>query len=386
MRSCAAPSTWGARIRSGVSRMALRLASRDRAKAQRASTPRRSLAVTVLGPNHVLGIGVAIGVALSSGGRNGTVAIAAPPPKAAKPVPALLSVELLGDDQHRSAALARVAAGLEVAELGGIPRAQVGGELVGRVQNMREALAWVATHAFGSATSPTRDLGAIIERDAPRPGGELYEVDHLALVSLLVTPLSADGNSVAREWPRDWRESLPADLAWSHGHTIALRTPLFAAPASRVPAAAERFATLSADTELLVVDVVDRCTDEPTRQCLRWQQVIARDKNRLHAGYVLGSDVARDDDWRPLREGGPRLQYVPVAHFGDAAVFLVLLDLGSGRPARRLVRLSAERDRYPELAIALLGDRFELRPLGRDGASAVTLPLTPNFATPVPSP
>ena len=196
-----------------------------------------------------------------------------------------LSVELIGPRGAQIEAARELASPPVTAALprGGRPPP---GELVGRVDALADALLWVDAHAFGGEV-----VGADNPR-APRPGGAQLLERGLVLTALVVTAEPGPGG--VPNWPAPGELALPEQLGWRPAQLSAERAPLFAAPAARIPPAAERYLVVEAGHDLWQLAQLERCQADT---CLRWAQVVTRAGDRFHAGWLPAFQLIPRADW-----------------------------------------------------------------------------------------
>ncbi len=226
--------------------------------------------------------------AAETGDATGEGEIEIPPPLWDQPGGYWLSVEMLGPrgaqlDAARSMVAPPV---IEALPRGGVPPP---GELVGRVDTIEQALAWVAANAFGPID---QSPGA-----TPVPGGRLLAEYGLIQTALVVTGPAIDG---ATPYPWPPAVELPVPDTWLNASLTVARVPVFATPAPRHPPAAERYRVATASDAIWLLGTRDSCTPE-TGNCLRWAQVMVRQGDRFFGGWIPASLVAPDSAWI----GGP---------------------------------------------------------------------------------
>ncbi|NVB41528.1 hypothetical protein G6O69_27060 [Pseudenhygromyxa sp. WMMC2535] len=231
-----------------------------------------------------------------------------------------LSVELIGP---RGAQLEAAKSLIEDPVEDGLPRGgrPPPGELVGRVESLDQALAWVHRHAFDSPPLGFEEPGR--DGPAPLPGGALLESHGLHLTALVVTAGAPSGGTRDYPWPGASATLLPEGLDWRPATLAVARTPLFAAPAPALPPASERYLEVSRDHDLWQVGVLDRC-DDTGRSCLRWAQVITREGSRFHAGWLPNWLLVPDAAW-VVDPDNPRAFALRAAHHElDRAGFVLI--------------------------------------------------------------
>jgi hypothetical protein len=176
--------------------------------------------------------------------------------------------------------------------------ASIPGRIVGRVESVRDAVAWVAKWAFDAAPlGPGDDPAAIRSVAAPIPGGSLWRFEVRPTAFVVTGATEALGTRPIR-WPDDPSEVLPIDLEWTPGSLVVDHAPLFAAPAWPTPPARERSGEVTREGALWVLGHVDRCAAGEPRSCLRWVQIVARRGDRFVAGYIPAHLVAERHAWR----------------------------------------------------------------------------------------
>lgn len=277
------------------------------------------------------------------------------PPPAPAPAPTAagywVGAQLLGPGPAQTAAAEAMSLGT------GADAPSAASQLVGQVATVQEALHFVARWAFAGAPLPPPGELALREDAAPVPGGDLLGRHGAVLYALTVLGRSADGGTRAIKWPQDSAELLPEGLAWRPGALLVDRAPLFAAPAPRVPPASERFALARRSGNLFVLGAVDRCTRSGgPRECLRWLQVVVRDGERFHAGYLPAFQVGLADGWRKGQGALPRAQLIPAATRGDAAVFVLVARARDNGLHRQTVQAPLHGDAFPAATLRVEGD------------------------------
>ena len=285
------------------------------------------------------------------------------------PVPGVwLSVELIGPRgaQLDAAEALRVDPVVDALPRGGSPPP---GELVGRVDTLEQALAWVATQA----TSPVEGDGISV------PGGALLAAHGVHLTALVLTAASSSGGTQPYPWPS--ADQLPTPPEWVPASLAVARAPVFAAPSPQLPPASERYRTVASTDALWRLAELERC--DTAGRCLRWAQILVREGDRWFGGWVPAAHVVADRDW----VGGPdERRFALVASQRDrASLGFVLLEQQRERraPPRGLSHPHAGRE-WPAATLELVGERM----LARVGdAPILSLDMTP-AASPVlrPSP
>lgn len=239
------------------------------------------------------------------------------------------------------------------------------GAVVGQVASIHDALRFVARWAFTAVAGSARDR-TLRQPAAPVPGGDLLATHGAVLVALTVQGRSAEGTARAIQWPKEQAELLPPDLPWIPAALVPDRAPLFAAPAARVPPTSERYSLARRAGGLFVLGALDRCderppavpgaADPPTRVCLRWYQVVARDGERFQAGYLPAFQVALADDWRRGQGALPRAQLIASGTRGEVAQFLLLARARDNSLHRLTLEAPLVGDAFPEATLGVDGD------------------------------
>jgi hypothetical protein len=234
-----------------------------------------------------------------------------PPPLWDQPGGFWLSVEMLGPrgaqlDAARSLARPPV---IEALPRGGAPPP---GELVGRVDTLEQALAWVAGNTFAPID---QQLDA-----TPIPGGRLLAEYEVVQTALVVTGQALNGTA-----PYPWPPAieLPVPDTWRSASLAVARVPVFAAPAPTHPPAAERYRVATITDAIWLLGTRDSCMPE-TGNCLHWAQVVVRQGDRFFGGWIPASLVVPDTAWI----GGPgerRFALLP-GHRTPSEVGFVLLE------------------------------------------------------------
>lgn len=236
---------------------------------------------------------------LSSVGLPVALVRAGPPPveretsqPPADPVPPVagfwLSLELIGPRgaQIDAAEAQRVSPIVDVLPRGGAPPP---GELVGRVDSIEQALAWIEQHAFDAEPVGFGESPAV----APIPGGALLRDHGLHLTAMVLTAASPSGGTAPYPWPP--ASALPTPAAWIPATLAVARAPLFAAPSPSLPPASERYRVVAKQDAVWQLGALDRCTNEGV--CLRWAQILVRQGDRWFGGWLPAAQVVRDDEW-----------------------------------------------------------------------------------------
>ncbi|MBL9102133.1 MAG: hypothetical protein JNL82_14305 [Myxococcales bacterium] len=232
---------------------------------------------------------------------------------------------------------------------------------LGARPSLAEAVQWLARWSFSGDPLPAlaaapADL-PLHQGPAPIPGGALYRDHGVVLHALTITGRSGDGGTRTIRWPQTASEIVPPDLPWVTGVLLADRAPLFAAPAAHVPPAGERHALVRRSGSLFILGYTDRCTAESgARVCLHWAQVIARDGDEFHAGYLPAFQVARVDGW--IRGAGqhPRVQLLVAGTAGASAQLLLVARTRDGKLHRRTLLAPMTGDAYPAARVRLDGE------------------------------
>lgn len=265
-----------------------------------------------------------------------------------------LGAQLLGPEPAVLAATEAMSFGTAVSD----PPAG-GGAVVGQVEQIHDALRFVARWAFPAGAGSVRERTLQL-LPAPVPGGDLYTVHGAILHALTVQGRSESGGKRTIQWPKDQAALLPDDLAWQPAALIPDRAPLFAAPAPRLPPAGERHALVRRAGGLFVLGALDRC-DAPgerpgERECLRWYQVVARDGDRFLPGYLPAFQVALEADWRRGQGALPRAQLIPSGTHGDLARFLLVARARDGSLHRLTLDAPLADGGFPEATLTVDGD------------------------------
>jgi hypothetical protein len=278
----------------------------------------------------------------------------APSPPASPAAGYWLGARLLGPPAARSAALEVIAlpTGID-----GAPDDSVAGQ----VETLPEAMAWVARWAFAGEPLPRPALepadSPLHEGPAPIPGGPLFTRHGVVLHALSVRGRSLDGSTRAIRWPQAAAEITPPEQRWLPAVLLTDRAPLFAAPAARLPPAAERFAEVRRSGHLWILGLVDRCSAPAgERVCLRWAQVIARDGDEFRAGYLPAYQLAPIDAWRRGAGAAPRAQLLASGTIGARAQFLLIARTRDGGLHRRTLEAPLVDDAYPAARLRVDGE------------------------------
>ena len=233
--------------------------------------------------------------------------------------------------------------------------------IAGQVPTMPEAMAWVARWAFAGPALPAPSLdpadSPIHTGPAPIPGGELYRAHHAILQALTIRGRSLDNGLRAIRWPTSAAELTPPGATWLPAVLLAERAPLFSAPSHRVPPAAERYAFARKAGSLWLLGHLDRCSNASgERVCLRWAQVISRDGDEFHAGYLPASQVATVDGWRRGAGAAPRAQLLASGTTGARAQFVLVARTREGGLHRRTLEAPLVHDAYPAARLRIDGE------------------------------
>ena len=280
----------------------------------------------------------------------------APPPSAPAPAPGAggywLGARLLGPGA--TTALAAMSPG--TASDGGPDSA-----IAGQVASMPEAMAWIARWAFAGPSLPTPAIepadSPLHTGPAPVPGGELYRKHHAILEALTIRGRNQDNSPRAIRWPDSAAELTPPGIPWLPAVLLAERAPMFSAPSHRVPPASERYAMARRGGSLWLLGHLDRCSNATgQRVCLRWAQVIARDGDEFHAGYVPASQVALVDGWRRGAGAAPRAQLIASGTAGVKAMFVLVARTRDGGLHRRTLEAPMQGDAYPAAKLRVDGE------------------------------
>ena len=235
------------------------------------------------------------------------------------------------------------------------------GAVAGQVATMPEAMAWIARWAFAGPAlpPPTPDPAdsPIHTGPAPVPGGELYRQHHAILQALTIRGRNLDNSLRAIRWPSSAAELTPPGAPWLPAVLLAERAPLFSAPSHRVPPAAERYALARRSGSLWLLGHLDRCSNASgERVCLRWAQVISRDGDEFHAGYLPASQVALVDAWRRGAGAAPRAQLLASGTIGPRAQFVLIARTRDGGLHRRTLDAPLVGDAYPAARLRVDGE------------------------------
>lgn len=296
------------------------------------------------------------------------LATSAPPAPPLAPAPShggyWLGAELVGPAAAQQGAATELGEGLLVQAPADVAPP---GVLVGHVADAPQALQWIADHAFEPTPMPPPDPRALHRDPAPAPAGGLLERHGALLAAFVVSGATPELRLRAIDWPLAQATVLPAGSAWIPAALVPDHAPLFAAPAPRIPPAAERHAMAHRRGGLYLLGWRDRCAVDPddgALACLRWAQVVARDGDRFTPGYLPMMQVARADAWVPSATALPRAQLVPLGLAHGRAQWVLLARGRDERLHRRTLHTSATAEGWPasglvvegELAIVALGD------------------------------
>lgn len=304
-----------------------------------------------------------------------SLAHAGPPEEPAPSQPAIelsgvwLSLELIGPRgaQIDAAEALRKEPIVDALPRGGAPPP---GELVGRVDTLEQALAWVEQHAFdggavGFATSP--------DSAAPLPGGALLREHGVHLTAMVLTAASSSGGTASYTWPAASELVTPA--AWLPASLAVARAPVFATPSAELPPASERYRVATIDDAIWQLGALDRCTG--SGKCLRWAQILVRQDDHWFGGWVPAAHVVADREWTSSADG--RRFALLASHRDRAQVGFVLLEqAGDRRSAPRGITRPHAGASWPSANVQLLGT--QMIALIED-EPALTLELAP---TPAP--
>jgi hypothetical protein len=302
-----------------------------------------------------------------------------------------LSVELIGPRGAQVDAAAELVDESVEATLprGGRPPP---GELVGRVANLEQAIRWIDRHAFGEAAIgfEPRPVDRQAERPTPIPGGPLYTKHGVVTTALVVTAAGDSGGTREYPWPSAGMLPTPVDSDWRAAELIAARIPMFAAPAPFVPPVSERYLELGSTSEVWVLGTLDRC-DDAFANCLRWNQVIAREGDRFLAGWVPGFHAVPFAAWQhdDSIAGRPRRFALVEGHREPGKVGYVLLEREGQGPTRTtgFVIDHVGRD-WPSATLTLLSGTLTVTIAGKvvEQRELAAPPLAPLPPAPAPTP
>jgi hypothetical protein len=90
--------------------------------------------------------------------------------------------------------------------------------------------------------------------------------------------------------------------------------------------------------------------------CLRWAQVISRDGDEFHAGYLPASQVATVDGWRRGAGAAPRAQLLASGTTGARAQFVLVARTREGGLHRRTLEAPLVGDAYPAARLRVDGE------------------------------
>jgi hypothetical protein len=314
-------------------------------------------------------------------GRPIALVRAGPPPEPQPPQPDTivvppvagfwLSLELIGPRgaQIDVAEAQRVAPIVDALPRGGAPPP---GELVGRVDTLEQALAWIEQHAFeGGAVGFDDPSDPGTAAPAPLPGGGLLREHGVHLTALVLTAASSSGGTELYPWPP--ASVLPTPSSWLPASLAVDRAPMFAAPAPELPPASERYRVVARQDSIWQLGALDRCT--PERACLRWAQVLVRQGDRWFGGWLPAALVVADRDW----VAGPDERSVALlaSHRDRAEVGYVLLERRRDRhePPRGLTHPHAGAT-WPAASVQILGEQLTAL-IANDPVLTLELPPIP---------
>ena len=274
-----------------------------------------------------------------------------------------LSVELVGPRGAQLDAVVSLRPPPIVDELprGGTPPP---GELVGRVDTLADALAWIDAHAFT----------ALIEGEdaTPVPGGQLYEDHGVYLTALIVTGAAGGGTQ-----PYPWPPASVLDLQgrrWRPASLTVARAPVFAAPAPTLPPASERYQVVEIDDSLWLLDTLERC--DGAGVCLRWARVLVRRGDRFFGAFVPASLIVTDDSW----VGGPHeRRFALIASHRDRAGvgFALIEERGARREAPVGIRHVHADTTWPSAGVEVWGEELTVTIAGRPALQRQLQPPPP---------
>jgi len=297
------------------------------------------------------------------------------PPEAVPVEPAVelagvwLSLELIGPRgaQIDAAEALRVPPIVDALPRGGAPPP---GELLGRVDTIEQALAFVEQHAF--------DGGAVgfveqPELAAPLPGGALLRDHGVHLTALVLGGASPSGGTISYPWPP--ASALPTPASWLPASLAVARAPLFAAPSASLPPASERYRDVLIDDAIWQLGALDRCS--PTGECLRWAQILVRHGDRWFGGWIPAAQVVADHEW--IAGPDQRRFALSASHRDRGEVHYVLIEQrGERREPPRGVSRPYAGSSWPGASVQILGEQLVAL---IDQLPAATLELLP-VATP----
>ncbi len=297
-----------------------------------------------------------------------------------------LGVELLGPRGAQVKAAASLADG-DVSP--GLPRGghPPPGELVGRVDTLEQALAWVARHAFDRGAVGFPGAQAMAEGEVAIPGGTLLRDHQVVLTALVVTAGSETGGTRELAWPSAALLPTPANADWRPAMLAVGRAPLFAAPSAKLPPASERYLEVEATHDLWQIGLLDRCEASASGEaCLRWAQVLVRVGDRFKAGWLPSYQVVPLAAW--VRDHGSGRFALLESHREPGEVVFVLLEQRDGSSPVRATQLRVDhvgRD-WPAASLALLPESLTVV-IGEQPVlvRALTRPA-PLAPTPAPAP
>jgi hypothetical protein len=232
------------------------------------------------------------------------------------------------------------------------------GELVGRVETIEQALAWVAANCFAPVDeSPDA---------TPIPGGRLLAEFQLVQTALVITGQALNGTT-PYAWPP--AVELPVPDTWHSASLTVARAPVFAAPAPTHPPAAERYRIAAIADAIWLLGTRDSCAPQTGNgshagglglNCLHWAQVVVRQGDRFFGGWIPASLVVPDSAWI----GGPgerRFALLPGHRTSSEAGFVLHEQRGERREPPLGLRhpYVAEREHpWPPAAVEVLGEEL----------------------------
>ncbi len=282
-----------------------------------------------------------------------------------------LSVELLGPEDARSAALAELRQDPDPVD----PPAGVPGAVVGRAETIQEAVRWVATEVFdGAPLGAAEEATLLREPTAPVPGRRILATHGAYLASMIITGAGENDQVRRISWPRNAAEVLPDDSPWTDAQLVPARAPLFAAPSPTIPPARERHAIAHRGGGLYRLGVLDRCAGAgPDLRCLRWVQVVARSEDEFVGGYLPAFMVADPNAWVRGRTQFPAAQLVNSAVVDGQAQLVLLAFAADGTRHQKVLEVPLVDGRYPTASLGLAGQAVTLE---IEGAPPVRLDLS----------
>jgi hypothetical protein len=236
------------------------------------------------------------------------------------------------------------------------PPAELPGEAVAHVADIRAALQWVEANAFAEA--PADDIVDPLElrREAAAViGGSQYAELGVQLQALALSGLTPLQEYRAVDWPVEPDTILPEGTTWITADLVPNAAPIFAAPAAAIPPASERHATIHRRGQLFVVRMIDRC-EEQQRRCLRWAQVVARDGDRFIPGYVPAFQVAIRRDWMRGEGELPRAILIRSGLDGQRARWQLVARARDETVHRTTFTTASNGDAFPDASLSVEGD------------------------------